>query len=67
VELREGSARNPDGKSLWVEVAAAEGKKCERCWNYSTQVGSDPAFPTVCERCSAALKDISKGRENGHH
>src|SRR6185312_5146196 len=67
VELQEAVARNGEGPALRVEVSAAEGRKCERCWNYSTLVGSDPAFPTVCERCSAALKDISKERENGHH
>jgi isoleucyl-tRNA synthetase len=67
VELREGGTRNDEGSAVRVEVSAAEGTKCERCWNYSTLVGSDPAFPTVCERCSAALKDISKERENGHH
>jgi isoleucyl-tRNA synthetase len=32
--------------------------KCERCWNYSTRVGEDKQYPTVCERCSAVLKEI---------
>jgi isoleucyl-tRNA synthetase len=41
-----------------VKVEKAEGQKCERCWNYSTHVGEDRAYPTVCERCSAALKEI---------
>jgi len=44
-----------NGHGLNVEVLPAEGKKCERCWNFSTEVGRDPALPTVCERCSAAL------------
>jgi isoleucyl-tRNA synthetase len=51
VEIREGSA-------LSVEVTKAEGEKCERCWNYSTHVGEDATYPTVCERCSANLKTI---------
>ena len=41
-----------------VEVSAAAGSKCERCWNYSTRVGEDSSYPTVCERCSAALTEI---------
>ena len=41
-----------------VQVSKASGQKCERCWNYSTHVGEDPVYPTVCERCSAALKEI---------
>ncbi len=36
----------------------AEGTKCERCWNYSVHVGEDWRWPTVCERCSAALDQI---------
>jgi isoleucyl-tRNA synthetase len=43
-----------------VQVSKADGKKCERCWNYSIQVGEDHIYPTVCERCSAVLKEIEK-------
>ena len=41
-----------------VQVDRAPGQKCERCWNYSIRVGEDAAYPTVCERCSAVLKEI---------
>jgi isoleucyl-tRNA synthetase len=44
--------------SLRVEVRAADGTKCERCWNYSIHVGEDKTYPTVCERCSLVLKEI---------
>jgi isoleucyl-tRNA synthetase len=44
--------------SLHVDVKKADGSKCERCWNYSTRVGEDPTYPTVCERCSAVLKEL---------
>ena len=44
-----------EGEPLAVEVAKAAGSKCERCWNYSTRVGEDARWPTVCERCVAAL------------
>jgi isoleucyl-tRNA synthetase len=57
VELRP-FASDGNGAGLKVQVSPAEGQKCERCWNYSTLVGSDPAYPTVCERCSAALAEI---------
>ena len=40
---------------LEIEVAKAEGEKCERCWNYSSSVGADAAFPTICDRCVAAI------------
>ena len=44
--------------SVHVEVKKADGAKCERCWNYSTHVGEDKMYPTVCERCSAVLKEL---------
>ncbi len=45
---------------LKVKIEKALGQKCERCWNYSEQVGKDSRYPTVCERCSAALEEISR-------
>ena len=45
-------------EALSVKIEKALGQKCERCWNFSEQVGNDPRYPTVCERCSAALKEI---------
>lgn len=29
--------------------------KCERCWHYRADVGSDPAHPDICGRCTANL------------
>lgn len=44
-----------------VTIERAEGTKCERCWNYSTHVGENPNYPTVCERCVLALDEIERG------
>jgi isoleucyl-tRNA synthetase len=46
------------GGGFSIEVSRAPGQKCERCWNYSTHVGEDKNYPTVCERCSAVLGEI---------
>ncbi len=43
-----------------VQIEKADGAKCERCWNYSTRVGESEKYPTVCERCVAALSEIEK-------
>jgi isoleucyl-tRNA synthetase len=43
---------------LEVSVRRADGAKCERCWNYSTRVGENADYPTICERCTAALAEI---------
>jgi isoleucyl-tRNA synthetase len=56
VELVPGSGNGTGG--VHVEVKKAEGAKCDRCWNYSTHVGEDSTYPMVCERCSAALKEL---------
>jgi isoleucyl-tRNA synthetase len=57
VTLVQGTGNGSGGVS--IEVKKADGAKCERCWNYSTHVGEDHTYPTVCERCSAALKEIA--------
>ena len=41
-----------------ITITGADGTKCERCWNYSTHVGEFERYPTVCERCIAALQEI---------
>ncbi len=42
--------------TLTIGIVKAEGGKCDRCWNYSTEVGAFSEDPTICERCNAALK-----------
>ena len=56
VHLAQGSG-NGSG-SLQVGIKKADGTKCDRCWNYSIHVGEDKNYPTVCERCSAVLKEL---------
>jgi isoleucyl-tRNA synthetase len=56
VTLAQGSGNGTRG--VHVEVKKADGAKCDRCWNYSTHVGEDQTYPTVCERCSAVLKGL---------
>ena len=47
-----------DAEAIGVTVTRAHGEKCERCWNYSTRVGESSDFPTICERCVAALQEM---------
>jgi isoleucyl-tRNA synthetase len=44
--------------SLEVSIHKADGSKCDRCWNYSTHVGENSRYPTICERCSVAIAEI---------
>ncbi len=47
--------------ALRAEIAKAPGQKCERCWNYSVHVGENAEYPTICERCSDAIGQITAG------
>lgn len=59
--LHSDEAEGSDGAAaLTVKIGRADGKKCERCWNYSIHVGENALYPTVCERCSAALVEIER-------
>ena len=62
---REHVDARPVGATPWdssdtikLRVRQAEGDKCERCWNFTTDVGNDSNYPTVCLRCADALKAI---------
>jgi isoleucyl-tRNA synthetase len=46
------------GAELTAAVAKAPGRKCVRCWNYSTFVGTSAAHPDFCRRCD----DVVEGR-----
>jgi isoleucyl-tRNA synthetase len=62
--VEDAQAQPPAGKAWMIEVARAEGRKCERCWNYSRRVGESADYPTVCERCVAALEEIEHSADD---
>ena len=43
------------GEDLSIRASASNGAKCERCWHYSDDLGTDPAHPTLCPRCTSNL------------
>jgi isoleucyl-tRNA synthetase len=47
-----------NGSGIMVYAAKADGKKCERCWHWETDVGSNPEHPTICGRCIEAVKQF---------
>ncbi|MBM3812423.1 MAG: isoleucine--tRNA ligase [Acidimicrobiia bacterium] len=44
--------------NLGVHVERATGVKCERCWKYTHDIGSDPRLPTVCKPCAEAVESF---------
>ncbi|NES24972.1 MAG: hypothetical protein F6K41_40205 [Symploca sp. SIO3E6] len=54
-EAIQNTEYNSKSEILQVGVVKAEGEKCDRCWNYSTSVGTNSEHPTLCDRCVPAL------------
>ncbi len=51
------------GDELKVSVSPSLHQKCERCWHYREDVGSNEAHPTLCARCISNLYDVGEKRE----
>jgi isoleucyl-tRNA synthetase len=60
VALEESAGLPPD--HFEVRVSPAAGEKCERCWNYTSDVGAQGEFPSLCGRCVAALRESGEER-----
>ena len=43
------------GDALAITVRPSAAAKCERCWHYRTDLGTDRAHPTLWARCVATL------------
>jgi len=56
-EKDDSFVKGEEQEALFVKVEHADGEKCERCWKYSTELGTNPEHPTVCPRCTSALVD----------
>jgi isoleucyl-tRNA synthetase len=40
-----------------VVIERAKGEKCARCWIYDENLGTDPAHPQACPRCTKVLQE----------
>ena len=43
------------GEAPTIDVTPSPNPKCERCWHWRADVGSDPAHPGICGRCVSNL------------
>jgi isoleucyl-tRNA synthetase len=50
------------GGAQSIMVTASNGTKCERCWHYVADVGSNAAHPTICGRCVSNLEGAGETR-----
>ncbi|MBF7017344.1 isoleucine--tRNA ligase [Staphylococcus durrellii] len=55
-------ASNVEGGTAYqygdIRIEHAEGEKCERCWNYSTELGSVGELDHLCPRCQEVVKTL---------
>ena len=51
-----------EGAELKVTVTPSAATKCERCWHYRRDVGSDGNHPGVCARCISNLYGAGETR-----
>ena len=56
VEVKNNRRNEDEEVDLGIQVSKADGKKCERCWGYSTTVGASTEHPTLCHKCVENLK-----------
>ncbi len=45
-------------EGIAVAVSRAQGEKCERCWIYSDELGTDSEHPTLCPRCTRVMQQM---------
>lgn len=42
-------------EQIFIKIEHADGEKCERCWQYSLNIGENEEYPTICPRCTQTL------------
>ena len=52
LSTNEQADSNNTATDLVVEVTAATGTKCVRCWHIRDDIGTDSAHPELCARCA---------------
>ncbi|WP_394176967.1 isoleucine--tRNA ligase [Thalassotalea litorea] len=58
---QDAQATELDG--LWLNIKASEGKKCERCWHYTDDVGTHESHSDLCGRCITNVDGEGETRE----
>lgn len=51
-------AHHGEKAEVSIDVERAKGRKCERCWIYSEDVGESEEHPTLCRKCVHVVSPI---------
>jgi len=63
-KVADSAFRSEEIEGFAVEVRPAGGTKCARCWNFTTDVGTDDDWPEICARCVGSVHEILSGAES---
>ncbi len=50
-------------EGLYIDVAATDAQKCERCWHHAPEVGQIEAHPSLCQRCVTNVEGEGETRQ----
>ena len=57
--VSEVELKSVSDKEMIVDVEKAVGEKCQRCWNFSSYVGTSQPFPLFCKRCEDVVERMN--------
>lgn len=63
LDSQPANAQATDMDGLWIGLAASTGTKCDRCWHYREEVGSNEQHPTICNRCISNVEGDGEDRK----
>jgi len=58
-ESKDGLSAAREMHGLYLEALPSRNAKCERCWRQRLDVGSNPQFPKLCQRCASVVASFS--------
>ena len=56
--IKKPAQKPADQMQMGVEIVKSAHQKCQRCWNYTNNVGQNTAHPTLCPRCVEVVSVI---------
>lgn len=56
INEKSSEAKDTELSGLSLLIKPSGGKKCERCWHYTDDVGLDSEYNDICQRCVSNIK-----------
>lgn len=63
LEEKSDAAQATEIEGLFVQVSKIEAEKCDRCWHYTSDVGSIQGHETICGRCVSNVEGEGEQRQ----